>query len=140
MWYGLAYGSSELDSDSNDELIFQTQGKPFMLEQVLKERTHESNQNGFLTIDYPYLVSSGVMSWNWQLEECDIIRMQSICSYSVLSPIDFAEDYIVRDTHTNHYLKEGQAKLKSVKQMICNSWKVLLCLICSLFYFRGWSW
>lgn len=60
LWYGLAYGSSELKNESSDELLFQTQGKPFLLEQVLKERTHEINQNGLLTVDYPYLVSSGV--------------------------------------------------------------------------------
>ena len=65
LWYGLAYGTSELENDSSDELLFQTQGKGFLLEQVLKERTQESNQNGFLTIDYPYLVSSSVLVEIW---------------------------------------------------------------------------
>ena len=140
LWYGLAYGTSELENDSSDELLFQTQGKGFLLEQVLKERTQKSNQNGFLTIDYPYFVSSNALYRNLSLGECDLIRMQNLCSSSVLSPVDFAEDYVVRETHSDRYLEEGQAKLQSVKQMICNSLGVFACFTCSLFSFWGWSW
>ena len=53
--------------------------------------------------------------------------MQSLCSSSVLSPVDFAEDYAVRETHSDRYLEEGQAKLQSVKQMICNSLEIIAC-------------
>lgn len=53
--------------------------------------------------------------------------MQSLCSSSVLSPVDFTEDYAVRETHSDRYLEEGQAKLQSVKQMICNSLEIIVC-------------
>lgn len=55
VWHSLAYGK-QVDSaeDSDDELLFQTEGKPFVLEKYFAERNRCLFQKStLLSIDYP---------------------------------------------------------------------------------------
>lgn len=54
IWHALAYGKQVDTDDSDDELLFQTDGKPFVLERYLAERNRALFQkNALLSIEYP---------------------------------------------------------------------------------------
>ena len=109
IWYGLAYGSTKCSDDSSDELLFQTEGQPFVLEKTLRERNHRNKSRLFL-VDYPHTLS----------QDCDIFRMQRCCPFSVLSPTDYSQKYVSQEeVDPDRSVTEGQSKLRCVIQMIC---------------------
>ena len=60
MWHSLAYGKPvPSEEDSDDELLFQTDDKPFVLERYLEERNHKlflKEDGCLLSVEYPYLL------------------------------------------------------------------------------------
>ena len=61
VWHSLAYGRPvPSEEDSDDELLFQTDDKPFVLERYLEERNHKlflKEDGCLLSVEYPYLLS-----------------------------------------------------------------------------------
>ncbi|KAK8816205.1 hypothetical protein WA556_001150, partial [Blastocystis sp. ATCC 50177/Nand II] len=108
IWHALAYGKQVDTDDSDDELLFQTDGKPFVLEKYLAERNRALFQkNTLLSIEYPLFLPS----------DCDLMKISMSCPASILPLHDYTEEYLTAE------VKEKD-KLASVLSSVSETFSV----------------
>lgn len=98
IWHALAYGKQVDTDDSDDELLFQTDGKPFVLEKYLAERNRALFQkNTLLSIEYPLFLPC----WNGvsglRIADCDLMKISMSCPASILPLHDYTEEYLTAE-------------------------------------------
>lgn len=126
IWDSIAYGSSRAselkENESDDELIFQTEGKPFHLEQYFKRHYKQGsdvNRTTLLSIDYPDTISGNDNEGMMIIDECDMISIQKNCPLSIIPLRNYSYDSSSTTTPIN--------KLDTVLEMI--SKRILFCLL-----------